>query len=122
MHVNLADVASADVAVGLTLKAVRGAGVIRLLSGNRGCGYYVISGRAYTCHGQQQNCSTEPFSTHLSSGAEGPRSCSSRFSREARPPADSPEPAFFLGQTFWDFLKRDFLERLSGIACSLLRE
>src|SRR5579862_2072418 len=124
MHVNLADVACADIAIGLSGKAVRGAGVIRLLSGQRSCGYYIISRGVHTCRGQQQNCSTKPFSTHLSSRAEGLRCCFKPVLEGGTPaPVDSSVPAFLLGLsgTCWTFWNRiiwnDFLEPLFGITC-----
>lgn len=71
VHVNLAHIARAGIAIRLTDKAIDGAGVVRRLRGQRRGGYDVRLSRAYTCRAQKQNCSTELFTTHLSSGAEG---------------------------------------------------
>ena len=71
VHINLAHIARARIAIRLTDKAIDGAGVIRRLCGQRRRGYDIRLSRAYTCRAQQQNCSTELYTTHLSSGAEG---------------------------------------------------
>ncbi len=99
MHVDLAHVAGAQIAISLTDETSGSAGVVGCLRSQGGGRHNVVGSHTYTCRGQQQNCSTEPFTTHLSSGAEGPRSgvmlsVSSRGRHAA--PVDSSELTFFL--------------------------
>ena len=74
VNVNLTDIGGAGITVGLVDETIGGAGVVRRLRSQRGGRNDKVIGREHTSRGQQQNCSTQTLSTHLSSGAEGPRS------------------------------------------------
>lgn len=73
MDIHLANIPGTFIAIGLTAKTVGRTGIVCRLRGQRGGGYNVVSGRAYTCRGQEQNYNTQIFKNHLSSGAEGTR-------------------------------------------------
>ena len=75
VDIYFADVAGSGVAIGLSDKTNGGAGIVRRLCGQRGRGNNGGPGRAYSGHGQQENCGKERLPIHLSSGAEEPRPC-----------------------------------------------
>ena len=53
VHIDLAHVAGAGVAITLSGEIISGAGIVRRLCSERGGGHDVSSGRAHSGHGQQ---------------------------------------------------------------------
>ena len=59
MDIHLANTSGAGIAIGLPGKTIGRARIVCRLRGQRGGGYNIVSGRAHTCRGQEQNCNTQ---------------------------------------------------------------